>query len=710
MGIREMSGALMGMTLGGAVSGLAWMDSAKVKLYNEGIEEAITNNKKLGITYEELTAFVEQQAAAGEGTRQDTAKEMYSVLTASTKYLKGGSQEKLAQADAITDFYFKHQEMMQEQGIYSAEQLVQRATMTEGKMSGRFGTKFATAMGVSVDDPSMRSAKARIQYMMQEGAKVDMKAELDKRPWEQLQVNIKKLQYAIGDSIAAPMATVTGIVARFAEILLKIPYAPALIGLLGMFLAMASAVSLTIGVLTPLLTILRAHNILVGLSNALLGTNTAAKVTNTATTVAMATAEHGAAAGAWALASGIWATLAPLLPFIIAGTVLIGVLALIADKLGILQPIIEAFKKALGGDLAGAWKQLTSIKLPTLEVAMGSIKESLAGVFSGTTFFAVITKLLGVPLYKIIDFVNEIKDLLKRIEGFIDYIIGMITKYIYTPLKGLWDFVINHVGTPLKNIYDSILKILEKLGIKSTGETKVSFSNEISKEQYGWLANAPEEMKEDFYKYASGQMTAPELRKKYPNKISDIDLKSIESAYAKSNHEPVTGALPEEEKQSPSEYVNDYLGMGYKAGYEQSKKEFAAADQYFVSGLQYWGGKANEFFSPLTEAAKKPAEWLGIPKNDIGGQVTQSGLAWVDTGEPIVPAGIARDSNLINLLENISQISGANNTNTNKDITINIEYKTSGTGTGNGRYLDDFAFERAVKSIIGKCIRTYGSY
>jgi len=79
-------------------------------------------------------------------------------------------------------------------------------------------------------------------------------------------------------------------------------------------------------------------------------------------------------------------------------------------------------------------------------------------------------------------------------------------------------------------------------------------------------------MKEDFYKYASGQMTAPELRKKYPNKISDIDLKSIESAYAKSNHEPVTGALPEEEKQSPSEYVNDYLGMGYKAGYEQSKK------------------------------------------------------------------------------------------------------------------------------------------
>jgi len=403
----------------------------------------------------------------------------------------------------------------------------------------------------------------------------------------------QKLQYAIGDSIAAPMATVTGIVARFAETLQKIPGGPALIGLFGMFLALTSAISLTIGVFTPLLSLMKTHNVLTGISNALLGTNTAAKVTNTAvtasqatsymvlsgttqsqfvatellnvaesqslltkmrlipTTVAMATAEHGAAAGAWALASGVWATLAPLLPFIIAGTVLIGVLALIADKLGILQPIIEAFKKALGGDLAGAWKQLTSIKLPTLEVAMGSIKESLAGVFSGTTFFAVITKLLGVPLYKIIDFVNEIKDLLKRIEGFIDYIIGMITKYIYTPLKGLWDFVINHVGTPLKNIYDSILKILEKLGIKSTGETKVSFSNEISKEQYGWLANAPEEMKEDFYKYASGQMTAPELRKKYPNKISDIDLKSIESAYAKSNHEPVTGALPEEENNLP---------------------------------------------------------------------------------------------------------------------------------------------------------------
>ena len=238
--IQQMATSIAGITIGGAVSGLAWMDLAKTKLYNEQIKEAVENNKKLGLTYEQLTKFSAEQAAAGEGTRQYTAKELYAVLTAGSKYT-GKGQKGLEAADAITDFYFKHQEMMQEQGIGSAEQMVQRAIMTEGKMSGRFGVKFATAMGVSPDDASMKSAKARMKYFMEQGATVNMKTELDERPWEQLQVNIDKLKYSIGDSIAGPMAYLTGIVARLAEILREIPGVPALIGMLGAGLAIASA-------------------------------------------------------------------------------------------------------------------------------------------------------------------------------------------------------------------------------------------------------------------------------------------------------------------------------------------------------------------------------------------------------------------------------------------------------------------------------------
>ena len=105
--IQQMATSIAGITIGGAVSGIDWMDSAKTKLYNEQIKEAIENNKKLGLTYEQLTKFSEEQAAAGEGTRQDTAKELYAVLTAGSKFT-GKGQKGLEAADAITDFYFKH--------------------------------------------------------------------------------------------------------------------------------------------------------------------------------------------------------------------------------------------------------------------------------------------------------------------------------------------------------------------------------------------------------------------------------------------------------------------------------------------------------------------------------------------------------------------------------------------------------------------------
>ena len=58
-GIGNLITSLAGIAIGGSISGLAWLQSAEAKLYNEQIEEAITNNKKLGFTYDDLKKKVE---------------------------------------------------------------------------------------------------------------------------------------------------------------------------------------------------------------------------------------------------------------------------------------------------------------------------------------------------------------------------------------------------------------------------------------------------------------------------------------------------------------------------------------------------------------------------------------------------------------------------------------------------------------------------
>lgn len=140
-----MAASLAGIAAGGAISGLSWKASADFKLINEQIDDALAANKKLGITKEEMDAFVKEQAESGEGTRQDTKSEIYSVLMASQKYLKGDSLAKLNQADAITDFWFARQEIMKQQGISSPEQLIRMTTRSEGKMIGTQLARFQTA-------------------------------------------------------------------------------------------------------------------------------------------------------------------------------------------------------------------------------------------------------------------------------------------------------------------------------------------------------------------------------------------------------------------------------------------------------------------------------------------------------------------------------------------------------------------------------------
>ena len=132
----------------------------------------------------------------------------------------------------------------------------------------------------------------------------------------------------------------------------------------------------------------------VALTTFAIGASTAAMIltgTASAATTAglgiMSAASIIATGGFTALAVAVWAALAPLLPFIAAGAGIVGILALVATKAGILGPILKGlgsinlskvFKDLGKGDLGKAWHDLTKgFKLPSLSKMWDNLASGL---------------------------------------------------------------------------------------------------------------------------------------------------------------------------------------------------------------------------------------------------------------------------------------------------------------------------------------------
>lgn len=379
-GVQTLAASLAGIAMGGAISGLTWKASADAKLLNEQIDKAINANKKLKISSTEFDEFVKAQADAGEGTRQDTKQELYSVLNVGGKYFKGSGQEKLKQADAVTDFWFSQQEMMKSEGISSPEDLVRRALRTEGKMGDMFSAKFATALGVSPEGKEMSSAKNRMKFMVEQGEGVDMKAEMDKRPWEDMVVSVDKLKYAIGDGLAPVMSVFIKMLTGAVKLLNSIPGAAPLIGLAGAAIAFVSTLTLLNGVLSPGISLLKEMVLWTNLHTAAevkqmvvskaliitdwLGvTSKAARATATATAAASTAALTGAigmeivaleadtvattaaATATTGLAAAEWAALSPLLLLALPLIAVAGLLYLAETRTHVFSKALDRLSK-----------------------------------------------------------------------------------------------------------------------------------------------------------------------------------------------------------------------------------------------------------------------------------------------------------------------------------------------------------------------------
>lgn len=120
----------------------------------------------------------------------------------------------------------------------------------------------------------------------------------------------------------------------------------------------------------------------------------------------------------------------------------------------------------------------------------------------------------------------------------------------------------------------------------------------------------------------------------------------------------------------------------------------------------------------LYSGGKSLYDYLTV--NDVGGEVTKSGIAFVDEGEPIVPAEVARSSTLINSLRDIASSGGPSSTGGPASLQIGEVHVHVDGGQGADAYsiareikaalekeLDDFTFGQKVERAVHRMNRAY---
>jgi len=141
-------------------------------------------------------------------------------------------------------------------------------------------------------------------------------------------------------------------------------------------------------------------------------------------------------------------------------------------------------------------------------------------------------------------------------------------------------------------------------------------------------------------------------------------------------------------------------GYGGGSGFAQADWSIASPIKYAYSGLKGSLGGLYDYYT----------------KNAIGGEVTKSGLAWVDKDEPIVPAEVSRSSELISRLREIASgggsVGGAGGVVIEK-VEINLQGQQDANSIADeiGRALEtrlsDFNFGLRTEAFVHRADRGY---
>jgi len=336
--IQSAVQSLAALAVGGGVAGFSWLDSAKAKLFQEQTEKAIASNRKLKLSSQEVSDFIEKYKGPGWTTAGQMTKTVQEASLYGAKYGYKG-QKLLALSESAQQVAFAKQESL---GGMTGSDLVQMSSLYKGKlrasMEAQFRAATADVAGTAGYETLIQTARGRLKLLQKESSKINITAELDKRPWAEAQNNIEELKKSVGESIGGPMRTLTKMFADLAKGIKAIPGGSALIGYAAIFVAVAGGAGLLMNIMAPLAGIIKAVQ-------AALFAQKAVAATTAVTNVALAASEGTAAGGAWAMAAGLWAAIAPLLLIVVPLVALGVILYLVEQKTHIFSKALKELGK-----------------------------------------------------------------------------------------------------------------------------------------------------------------------------------------------------------------------------------------------------------------------------------------------------------------------------------------------------------------------------
>jgi|GEM_PF-3172470 len=370
---------------------------------------------------------------------------------------------------------------------------------------------------------------------------------------------------------------------------------------------------------------------------------------------------------------------------------------------GLFDQFDAIYKMVKGGDIAGALKGGLALALKISPVGMtASFVEALR------------------PGKRVQDMILYVLQKMKDLwDGFTRWLTGIweVVDKLLEPILKLKEY--------LKGVYEKMFGGEGKEGSALVAATKA----EISKRNEDYAAgNNPgtafrglsEEQKDFLAKYGTGDASATS------SIAHTLSLTSNQLEEAKEVAESLRhpkGAL--NGGVSTSGAASSAVSGARKSLEEDTAERAKKTQENLDKGLS--GTAAADWsvatpFVAMGKAAYGGLEGLYdyLTVNDVGGDVTKSGIAWVDEGEPIVPAEVARSSTLINSLKDIASSGGSGSNGGPVSLQVGEVHVHVEGGQGVDAYdiareikaalekeLDDFTFGQKVERAVHRMNRAY---
>lgn len=494
--LRTSIGSLMELAVGGGVAGFAWLDVERTDLLSEQTYRAIEANRKLRLSYQEIQGFITQFKGSGWTTTGEMVQTLQTASLYGTKY--GYRNRRLEEiTTAAATVAFAKQESL---GGMSGSDLVKIAAAIPGKLRAENEMQFRIATAdiaqMAGYEALIKTARGRLKLLQREaehggegGGPINIRAELDRRPWAEAMKNIEDLKHSIGDSISGPMRTLTKLFADLAKAIDAIPGGSAFIGWTAILIGAAGAAGLLWNAISPVVSVLNAAREAMMtqiMASRMMAISNAAVAASYGTIVvgeeAATVASTGVIASAYGMATALWSALAPILLIVAPLLILAGVLYLVETKTHIFSRALkELGRTQMAKDLldwfrdvgymvreAIRWIDSLYRKLKTtgLLSILGGVLSGMAlgpmGALLGagastspadllSTISDGISRLLSWVLYIFDPLSEAIHDILRRVWGFFEW------------LGGLWERGIKYISELPEKLQDVILTALSHL-------------------------------------------------------------------------------------------------------------------------------------------------------------------------------------------------------------------------------------------------------